>query len=339
MTDRAWQRDPDPHLAAVEDTLTALGSTYLYHVHQDLHRALGLPSLPGAVVAEAYRTEHLPEVLAKAAPPSRSGAWASAVAAFDRVRDLQLHRAADLRQLVQAVTDRWYAQELLPTRAAQATVKARLIGLLRARGVPPGGLLPRALDQAAAQIVDPERAAVIDHAREAGAELMDGLRDRTRHLLAQELLDAQAERRTPQQTAARLLDTFATMNRDWRRVAVTEASMHRAHGYLQGVPDGTRVQWVAAAGACGHCARLHGRTFTVRHQPGDPGAEVWPGKTNKGRAFAPRTREGRVRDAEEQASPTIPLHPHCRCRWVRVAAPIPGVSSRLEDYLTHLSAL
>jgi hypothetical protein len=334
-----WAPDPDPAIAQAEAELTAVGSSFLYHVHQDLHAALGLPRLPGEVVAAAYHTDHLPTPLAKATPASRSGAWKSALALFDRVRGVSSLKAGLARTLARAVTERWYGTGLLESRAEQAGVRARLVGMLRAQGAPPGGLFPTSLEEATAQVVDPERREVIEQAKERALELVDGLKDSTRHLIAGELLDAQAERRTPQQTAGRLLDRFATLNRDWRRLAITEASMHRAHGFLSGLPEGETVEWFAAPDACPHCLKLHGRHFTVRHSPGDGEAEVWPGKSNAGRSFSPKDVDGRTRSPDELAWPTIPLHPHCRCRWLRIA-PVPaGVSDRLEAYLAALSNL
>ena len=51
-----WSPDPDPLVAALERSMTALGTTYLYHVHRDLHRVLGLPSLPADLIRSTYHS-------------------------------------------------------------------------------------------------------------------------------------------------------------------------------------------------------------------------------------------------------------------------------------------
>jgi len=49
----------------------------------------------------------------------------------------------------------------------------------------------------------------------------------------------------------------------------------------------------------------------VRHSPGDPEKEVWPGKG-------------------WEAGPSIPNHPHCRCRWIAVTQPVGEVDPEVE---------
>ena len=192
-------------------------------------------------------------------------------------------------------------------------------------------------DRAWESIEDPERAYMLEFAAQHGMEHATHLRERTRHMLTSRLYDALLARDSPQNLAVRLGHEFGTLNRDWRRTAITEVAYARAHGFLAGLPAGSSVEWFAAADACTHCRRYHGKTFKVRSSPGNWDSEVWPGKSNVGRSFAPYKQDGSARAEHELAGPTIPLHPNCRCRWLRVAAPIEGVSPRLEAYLAQMA--
>lgn len=109
---------------------------------------------------------------------------------------------------------------------------------------------------------------------------------------------------------------FGRLNRDWRRVAITEAAFNRANGQLAALALGTRVEWSAAADACPKCRALHGRSFLVV-DPNDPDKDpmehVWVGKNPVG-------------SRPPEAIPSIPLHPHCRCLW-RPLLKLPPVTS------------
>lgn len=131
----------------------------------------------------------------------------------------------------------------------------------------------------------------------------------------------------------KLLDQFGTLNRDWRRIAVTEAGEAQTHGYVASLPPGTKVKRVEQyRNACTFCRKIDGKVVTVV----DPAApekdwdnQIWPGKNNIGRSASPRKRVGNVfveREPEEMW--TIPaglVHPHCRGRWV------PTIQDRQED--------
>lgn len=328
-----WTPDRSAAVALVELRVTALGESFLYQVHGETHLALGLPPLPAEVVREVYRAGTLPVVLAKADAPSRSEAWSRAAKIFEQLAGVRRVAGAQARALAEGITEKWFAQGLIETRAGRLLAVTRVIGLLAARGEV--GARPASL-AAALEIADPQPGAR-DLLEARAGELARGLKDATRRAVALEVVDAAMAGESAALVAARLTDRFATLNRDWRRVAVTEVAAARSHGFLAGLPDGARVRWDAAPDACPHCRGLHGREFTVRAAPGDPWAEVWAGKSNRGRALAARTREGRERGRDERAAPTIPLHPNCRCRFVRVSE-LRG-SARLEAYLAHLASL
>lgn len=121
-----------------------------------------------------------------------------------------------------------------------------------------------------------------------------------------------------------LLDRFATMNRDWRRLAVTEAGECQTQGFIASLPHGTKVKRIEQyVTACKFCKKIHGFIATVV-DPATPDkdgeTQVWVGKNNIGRSASPRKRVGDElvpRTPEELYwLPAGLAHPHCRGRWV-----------------------
>lgn len=333
MAEDIWRDDDHAPLARVERELSDVGAGYLYRVHMDVHKWLGLPALPAAMVEGIYRTPHLPAVMSKA-EDSRYRAGSRAAALFDELINRR-RTAADATKMAEAVTENWYAHGMVADRAATAAAKANIIGTVQALGAPPASLPPDV--QAWRTVADPARAYALEWAGAHAAEHCTRLRENTRHAVSTAVFDAVLAYDQPQQLAVRLGNTFGTLNRDWRRLAITEVAFARAHGFLSGLPDGSQVEWFAAADACPHCGRYHGQKFTVRKEPGDWEREVWPGKTNIGRSFAPKKADGSARGPDELSGPCIPLHPACRCRWLRAARVIQGTSDRLEAYLATLA--
>ena len=140
------------------------------------------------------------------------------------------------------------------------------------------------------------------------------LRDASQRLVAgvrEEMENSVLENLTTRQVASRLFDRFATMNRDWRRIAVTEAGNVASDGYLDALPVGSVVRSLEAyMGVCEWC-REHSanRKFTVvsPDEPNkDPDHDVWVGKSNYGM----KQDQWRVASG--------PNHPHCRKVWTVV---------------------
>lgn len=129
----------------------------------------------------------------------------------------------------------------------------------------------------------------------------------------------------------RLFDAFAEHNRDWRRIAVTEAGETKNQGFIALQAPGEFVKRLERyRGACTFCRNLDGRIFKVV-DPGDEDKdgtkEVWAGKTNVGRSASPNKRvDGELvpRTAAELWWAAAGVqHPHCRGVWVHVNAPLP----------------
>ncbi len=153
---------------------------------------------------------------------------------------------------------------------------------------------------------DAEKHAIL-YADQHAAQYVTNATTRLKTGIQQIVTDSRRNRETPQVVQQRLLDRFGEQNRDWRRIALTEITDAMANGYLASLKSGQRVTVQGSAHACEDCKRmLIGKIFIVSDRPDDPLTHVWPGKTNIGRKKA-------------DWIPTIPLHPHDRCRFTAVS--------------------
>lgn len=142
----------------------------------------------------------------------------------------------------------------------------------------------------------------------------------------------------------RLLDEFGILNRDWRRIAVTEAGECQLQGFIASVKPHSKVKRVEQYGnACAFCKKIHGQIYEVvpaDHPDKDGYTQVWPGKNNIGRSASPRKRVGDtlVARTEDELwwAPAGTVHPHCRGRWVPVLADEPGDDPEFGDWLKNL---
>ncbi|QWK20814.1 hypothetical protein [Thermus antranikianii] len=305
-------------LPALEEATERIGRDFLYRVHLSLHRALGLPPSPGAV-ERVYGMPIPHRTLAKARLTPEE-AWSKALKRFRELRAKGIPlRPRDIRELSSAVVDRWYALEMVEDRAKAQALRNFLAGFLRAHPRLPRGPRDRPRGRS-----PPEASG----GRSVGPRVGRGAPGGTRagagrgHPpgVAQVLMGAVGRSDPPEAVGRQLLDRFGTLNRDWRRIAITETAAAHGAGFLTAM-IGQEVEWVAAQDACPYCRRYHGRRFLVvapDHPHKDFQVHMWPGKTNVGRSFHPYTASGKKRSEGELAGPAIPAHPHCRCRVVPV---------------------
>lgn len=165
-------------------------------------------------------------------------------------------------------------------------------------------------------------------AAENVVSLTDGVRKRMRGIVANHVEKKYlgGDQSGPS-LQSELFDTFAQLNRDWRRIAITEAGECQLQGFIAGAKPGSKVKRVEQyKDACPFCKKIHGTIATVvtpDHPNKDPDTMIWPGKNNIGRAAAPRKRVGNVlikRTPDEMWwLPAGLAHPHCRGTWVPVA--------------------
>ncbi len=170
---------------------------------------------------------------------------------------------------------------------------------------------------------------ILEWGRARCGENITAVTDHARHRIKRVILAHQEEvhlggNPPPQALQTQLFDEFATMNRDWRRIALTEVGDMSCNGLIASLKPGTKVRRVEQyVGSCDFCKKINGRVLTVvaADKAGkDWETEVWPGKSNIGRSGSKkkRTDEGLVdRSTEEQWTiPAGTVHPHCRGRWV-----------------------
>ena len=249
----------------------------------------------------------------------------------------------DWLMLVEWLIARYLPEGVIDTEAEYATVKAALLGKLQAtmehqatitpqvaamvdlvptwfRAVP-----PRVLRPVEVSILRIAKARTMDSLERVAADTKAKMKSIViEHVQAQLLGQAQG---TTQALQQRLFDEFGQINRDMRRIAVTEVGECVNQGVVAATPHGSKLRRLEAyRGACEFCRSINGRVFTVVDPaaPDKDGAnEVWLGKSNVGRSASPRRRVGNAlmeRAPNELWWPAAGLqHPHC---FVSPAVPV-----------------
>lgn len=242
--------------------------------------------------------------------------------------------------------DCWLWRYLPPRQAEQQgammAIKQYLVGLSRydeqTPGAPPRTVvenLPVTLDRMQTRFrLTKFDQARIDVAQAVAARQIQAITARTRSAIQDVIVNAERRRMMHGGRAyavapleQQLRDTFGELNRDWRRIAVSETAINASDAYLSRLPLGSKVKWLSHPGACRYCESQKGKVFTVVDPSApnkDPETEVWVGKQaeNIGRSISKRKRieTGELvdREPDELVVPAIPAHPICRCLWVPV---------------------
>lgn len=244
--------------------------------------------------------------------------------------------------------------------------KAYMLGKIQAalETIEPGqakaivGALPHTIAEAGKTFsLGAASSVILEYGKLRTAEMIVLLTDNARRGIKGVVLDHMAKRLQGDQSATNkkleqtLFDRFDMMNRDWRRIAVTEAGEMANQGVISALKTGEKVKRVEMYhGACHFCRKIDGRVFNVV-SPDDPNkdgeTDVWVGKTNYGRSASPRkqTESGlMMREPEEMWWPAAGVqHPHCRGRFERVEPPQAGDDQALtkwfEQYMGVKSGL
>lgn len=188
---------------------------------------------------------------------------------------------------------------------------------------------------------------VLDFARIRSGEhitrLSDDARHRIRGVIAQHVENQQLQLPPApgHDLQTKLLDQFAALNRDWRRIAVTEAGEAHNQGYVSSMKPGTHLKRLEQyQGACPFCRKIDGVVVEVVSPDAadkDPDSQIWPGKTNVGRSAAPRKRVGDMlvqREPDEMWWIAAGVqHPHCRGRWLPTIEDREGDDKEFGDWL------
>jgi hypothetical protein len=269
----------------------------------------------------------------------------------------------DWMELCEVLIATYLPADVIKTEAEYLTVRAALLGKIEAemqlQGTPPpdnrildqlAELVPSRFGQIPPKLLSPVEMATVRIAKARAAENIQMISDATRHKMAGIVVDhVQAmmlgqRQGTDRHLATALADAFGQLNRDFRRVAVTEAGECCNQGFVAAQPVGqTVMRREAYRGACEFCKSINGKVFTVvdpMDQKKNGETQVWVGKTNAGRSASSRRRVGNELvlrgDGEKWWAAAGVIHPHCRGSWARVSTSIPpGVNPAFDAWLRN----
>ena len=166
--------------------------------------------------------------------------------------------------------------------------------------------MPNIVKDASKQFkLSPVQYAVLDFGRARAGEVVTRLSDNVRHKMRDVIMQHEEQKMLNGGSAApgsalktRLLDEFAVLNRDWRRIAVTEAGETANQGFISSMKAGSKLRRVEQyTNACSFCRKIDGTVVEVVEPSRalkNPDAMVWLGKTNIGRSLSPRKRVGGI---------------------------------------------
>jgi len=175
--------------------------------------------------------------------------------------------------------------------------------------------------------------AILEYGSARIADSIVALTDKTRHAMKRVILEYEKSKMLgePMKNSSlqqALMDEFADLNRDWRRIALTEAGEMANQGFVSNIAPGEKIKRLEQyANACQFCKKWDGKVLTVvspDKKDKDWQTEVWAGKTNVGRSASPYKRVGgqlvKRLDAEMWAPAAGTFHPHCRGQWLPLGA-------------------
>jgi hypothetical protein len=320
-----------------------------------------LESVKKEIEAWTLGQRHAPSPTPVALPPGSMARWSDAERQLAKIYLESLPPAAwsldDHMLAIDLVVQQYLPPDVLTGEAEWLAVRAGLMGKVQAnmKAEPTAkqadavlAAMPSTVAGAAQHFaLQAAEKSALDFARVRCAENVRALSDSVRHKMRGVVLDhlEQAQSGTPaggHSLQTKLLDTFGTLNRDWRRIAITEAGEAQLQGLIASLKPGTKVKRVEQyEGACGFCRKIDGVVATVVEpsKPNkNPDTEIWPGKNNIGRSASPRKRVGDVlveREPHEMWHlPAGLAHPNCRGRWIVLEDTAqPGDDPAFADWL------
>jgi hypothetical protein len=331
--DGIWDAHPNPFVRRIVELFTDRGLERIEGLKSEFERWLR---------GEEFREGLTRPVRPEGAMARWSASELGTVRLYLESLPSEAWRLEDWLLLVDFLVQRYLPEGDLRTEASWLATRSAMMGRVQAAAdlgeAEVDTILQRPdFGDLAGPSLPPDLAAAITFGRERCCENVTALSDSVRHRMRRLIVDYQEAIFTGDRAAAaeglqmRLLDEFGTMNRDWRRIAVTEATENVNQGMVASIEPGKKLKRVERyRGACAFCRSIDGRVVTVvepsrAKKNGD--TEVWVGKTNVGRSASPRKRQGGQlveRKPEEMwwvASGA--QHPHCRGSWVRVTASSP----------------
>lgn len=246
----------------------------------------------------------------------------------------------DWGMVVDYLVQRYLSEDELRTEAEWLATRSGLMGKVQANMKNPPtfnqadrllSVMPNTIMDASRQFkLSPMQHAVLDFGRVRAAGAVTRLSDNVRHKMRDVIMQHEEHKMLSGSAAAgpslktRLIDEFAILNKDWRRIAVTEAGECQVQGYVASCKPGTRLRRVERyQNVCAFCRKIDGVVVEVVEpdRPNkDPETMIWTGKNNIGRSASPRKRVGGALVerplGEMWQIPAGLCHPHCRGSYV-----------------------
>lgn len=254
------------------------------------------------------------------------------------------------------LVQRYLPDNVLRTEAEFLTIRATLAGKIAAnmgekRNAPPPSmfthLIPTEFRAVPERVLTKTEVSILRCAAASAAENISDVTEAARHKMRQIVIEHVQAKVLGQQEGrydalrSRLFDNFAVLNRDFRRIAVTEGGECCNQGFVGACAPGQKVvRHEAYRGACDFCRSINGKVFTVvdaaaSSKNGEK--DVWLGKTNIGRSASPRRKIGTnlvERTENERWWPAAGVqHPNCRGSWSPAPDTDVAASSDFEAWM------
>jgi len=265
----------------------------------------------------------------------------------------------DWSMLIDYTVQRYLPVDQLNEEAEWLAVKSGMMGKVQAHmgdiDIAAATTIVEALPATAVEAammfnLSPAAEAIMEYGKLYGCENVQAVTESFRYKLKKVILNHESAKllgdasSSPQSLEQALFDTFSSVNRDWRRIALTEAGEMANQGVIASLPAGSKVRRMEMyRGACPFCKKIDGRIFSVvdpSTEDKDGTKEVWVGKTNIGRSSSPRKRSG------DELVERLPselwwvgagvMHPHCRGQWVVMDTSALGSNPEFASFLSNL---
>lgn len=267
----------------------------------------------------------------------------------------------DWMDVVDLLIQRYLPDDVIQTEAQYLTVRAQFAGMIQAnmerraqatnerQAEELVDLVPTSFAAIPPKVLSPIERKVLEVATastaQAISDVTESARARMKRICIEHIQAQVLGQKEGQWTylKTRLFDSFGQLNRDFRRIAVTEAGEACNSGFVAAQRPGTRLRRQEAyRGACAFCKSINGKVFEVvdPSKPDKDGeTQIWLGKTNIGRSASPRMRVGaklEERPDDQRWWPAAGVqHPNCRGSWVKAPdQPLPeGVNPDFAKWL------
>lgn len=341
-----WAEHENPFIRSLVEKFSERGLTKIAKVQSELAKWMA-------------GKHHVPPKNPVAVPPGFMGRWSQEQLDLVRIYLESIPPGAmtldDWSMTIDYMVQRYLPPETLNEEAEWLSVKANLMGRVQAHmgnadpavAAAVAEALPSTVAEAGVMFkISDVAESVMAYGKARACDAVESLSEATRHKLKRVVLNYEQQRLAgdPVSTSnlqSKLLDEFGALNRDWRRIAVTEAGEMANQGVVAALPKDSNVRRLEMyAGACPFCKKLDGRVFRVT-DAADPekngDKDVWPGKTNVGRSSSPRKRVGNElvdrTPSEKWWAAAGVQHPHCRGRWEPMQSIQPGDDPEFAKWL------